>query len=222
MKILSLVLALFLLLIMGISGSISAKIAYELGQEAIKGVKQPESNPLKKLGLNNVNNNNNNQKSKFISEKEILVKVYDFVYYEGNIPGKDNNNNEDGSFISIPGEEEKSPFPVSTTDENVVMTVERMTRQGGALLLDLSLTNKSTEKVEFLYSFMDIRDPQNRALSGITDGLPRQIPPNGQAYSGTVRIPISLLETSEKISLSLTDYPSQEVNLTIMDIPIPE
>ena len=218
-KILSLILALLALIMMGVSGSISAKLAYHLGQEAIKGVNPLESNPLKQLDLDSATLANH-KKQKFIQEKEILVRVYDFIYHGGveNIPTASENDDED-SFIRLP-EEEQTVFPISSSDNGVTMRVQKATKKGGTLLLDLDLTNKSTEKVEFLYDLLDIRDSENNYLTGIADGLPRKIPPDGQVYSGKVRIPISLLDSSEKISLSLTDYPNQEIKLTILDIPV--
>ena len=64
-----------------------------------------------------------------------------------------------------------------------------------------------------------MRDDRGRALSAIADGLPGELPANGEKFSGTLRIPTVLLDRSQKISLTLTDYPEQNLELKLKDIP---
>jgi len=57
-------------------------------------------------------------------------------------------------------------------------------------------------------------------LSAITDGLPGELPANGEAYNGTIRIPTALLSEAKTISLSLTDYPDQKLQLKLDNLPV--
>ena len=68
---------------------------------------------------------------------------------------------------------------------------------------------------------MDITDDKGRTLSAMTEGLPAELPPNSREFSGAISIPTLLLDDVNKISLSLMDYPGQEVKLEVVDVPIP-
>ena len=57
-------------------------------------------------------------------------------------------------------------------------------------------------------------------MSAITEGLPGELPADGQEFSGTVSIPTALLEDSKKLSLTLTDYPDQKLQLKMSEIPV--
>jgi len=50
--------------------------------------------------------------------------------------------------------------------------------------------------------------------------LPGELPPDGQEYSGTVSIPAALIENAQKLSLTLTDYPDQRLQLKMSEIPV--
>ena len=83
------------------------------------------------------------------------------------------------------------------------------------------MQNNGSQVVRFLYSFMDVTDDRGRPVSASTSGLPGELPPNGQVYSGTVRIPAIFLQGSNSVSLSLPDYPSQSMRLSVSNVPIP-
>ncbi|GAB4528746.1 MAG: hypothetical protein Tsb0014_10250 [Pleurocapsa sp.] len=87
-------------------------------------------------------------------------------------------------------------------------------------MLGLNLKNQGEQSVHFLYSFLDVRDDRNRPLSAIPDGLPEDLLPNGQDYSGVLRIPKVLLNNTQYISLTMTNYPEQTLELKIPRIPI--
>jgi hypothetical protein len=57
-------------------------------------------------------------------------------------------------------------------------------------------------------------------LSAITEGLPGEVPANGEEFTGTVSIPTALLEDAKSLSLTLTDYPDQKLQLKMSEIPI--
>lgn len=100
------------------------------------------------------------------------------------------------------------------------MEIVEAQTQGNSLLLNVSLRNEGATAVRFLYSFLDVRDDRGRALSAISDGLPGELPANGQNFSGTLKIPTVLLDNTQKISLTLTDYPDQRLELKLKDIPV--
>lgn len=87
-------------------------------------------------------------------------------------------------------------------------------------MLNVRLKNEGGDAVRFLYSFLNVTDNQGRALSAITDGLPGELPATGEEFSGTVSIPSALLEDAKTLSLTLTDYPDQKLQLKMSEIPI--
>ncbi len=50
--------------------------------------------------------------------------------------------------------------------------------------------------------------------------LPGQLPPSGKVYQGTVTIPTALVENSKELTMSLTDYPDQKMQLQMSGIPV--
>jgi hypothetical protein len=67
---------------------------------------------------------------------------------------------------------------------------------------------------------LDVTDDQGRALSANTEDLPWELPPNGKIFSGTVSISTALLDDVKKLSMTLTDYPEQQLQLQMLDIPV--
>ncbi len=100
------------------------------------------------------------------------------------------------------------------------MQVLSASRQGNQVVLTVSLSNSSDRVVRFLYSFMNVTDDRGRPVSASTQGLPGELPPNGQSYQGTITIPSIFLQGSSTVSLNLPDYPSQNFRLQINGIPI--
>jgi hypothetical protein len=228
------------------AGSVSGYSAYVLGRGSLKGVTQPDINPTKKLASNKSSSEKPNQLT-FVSERDVIVKVYDHIHQQGGTAGEDKpdtetdskkekdteekdtegtetpanddftkaTNSEDASFIKPPID-----LPIRGKDQDVTMEIVNISQEAGSLSLDVNLKNDGRKSVRFLYSFLDVRDDQDRALSAITDGLPGELPANGESFSGTVKIPTALLEDTQKISLILTDYPDQKLQLKISDIPV--
>ena len=112
---------------------------------------------------------------------------------------------------------ESAPLPAGS----VVMNVLSVQRQGGAVVLNVTMQNNSSNTVRFLYSFMDVRDNNGRALSASTSGLPGELPPGSPVYSGVVRIPEIFVQGASSVSLSLPDYPSQSMWLQVGGVPLP-
>ena len=100
------------------------------------------------------------------------------------------------------------------------MQVVDASQEEGSLLLKVNLKNEGDKAVRFLYSFLEVKDENGRALSAITDGLPGELPATGKDFSGTVKIPTALLNDAETVSLTLTDYPNQQLQLNLTEIPV--
>ncbi len=100
------------------------------------------------------------------------------------------------------------------------MEVKSAQPQGDALVLSVSLKNQNQEPVKFLYSFLEIKDDQGQVLSSTTEGLPAELPGDESAYAGTVRIPITAVNRTKTLSLALSDYPDQQVQLKLSNIPV--
>jgi hypothetical protein len=236
MKINSTLILTFLLLVMMVgTGSVSAWWGYQMGSESLEGVKEPDSNPTKKLTRKQ--GGDNEAKLVFVKEKDLIIKNYDFIQGKKNNSSakknenkssetkpdketKTDENKENDSFISSPSSTPLLKAPVKSTDQDITLEVSEVRQQDGAIVLNVSLKNDGRKSVKFLYSFLDVRDDQGSLLSAVTDGLPGELPANGEAYSGTIRIPTALLIEAKNISLSLTDYPEQKLQLKISDLPV--
>ncbi|MDJ0718320.1 MAG: hypothetical protein QNJ54_29525 [Prochloraceae cyanobacterium] len=198
----------------------SAKLGFAIGDEALSGITQPDRTPAQNLAKNKPTSSEQKQKT-IVPEKEILIKVYDYVYSKGgNLKGGTKNEKKQASKRDLEEKPQEKNLSLKTTDGGVTLEIVDATQKQGALLLEVNLKNESEKVVNFLYSFLDVIDERGRALSAITDGLPGKLPATGENFTGTVSIPSILLDDAGKISLTLTDYPKQELNLTISEIPV--
>jgi hypothetical protein len=220
---LTLMLTLSLFSMMLIAGGLSTYLGFLMGGEALKVVTQPDVNP---------ENNSDNSKYlggvykglKIVDEKDILVKVYNYVYTKENgtlppvsSPPETQNSTGEPQTKNVPI---KGNFPITNQNRGVIFAVSQAQMEGNSLLLNLDLKNESTEAVRFLYSFLDVRDDRGRPLSAIPEGLPGELPANSQNFNGTLRIPSALLDGVSNISLTLTDYPAQQLELKLEKIPV--
>lgn len=227
-------LTLILLAMMLGAGFVSAMWGFTLGHEALKGVTQPDIRPTKKLAETQ-QVSLGKEGVKILREEDILVNVNDYIKSKG----KDSKSDSEEKKETPASRPEQKPtpepsatqasltttnadlkLPVKSQDQGVTLEVNSMSQSGGSLLLNVSLKNSSTSPVRFLYSFLNVTDDQGRALSAITEGLPGELPANGEAFTGTVSIPTALLEDAKKLSLTLTDYPDQKLQLKLSDIPV--
>ncbi|MBR8829340.1 MAG: hypothetical protein DSM107014_15820 [Gomphosphaeria aponina SAG 52.96 = DSM 107014] len=199
-----------LLILMLVAGAVSTWWGYMLGYEALKSVTQPDVNPAQQLAEDE---ENDDQQEGFtiVDEQEILVKVKGYI--QG--ASSDKSATEENE-----NQARKDIFPLAIQDNGVTLQVVKTSNDGESLLLNVSLKNEGEEPVEFLYSLLEIKDENSRTLSGITDGLPPELPANGESFSGTIRIPLALLNDAKQISLTLPDYPQQQVKLKIAAIPV--
>ena len=141
----------------------------------------------------------------------ILVTI-NYLFFSSNNPQTIN---------SVQTEITKSTNQFTSNIKGVAFTVKSLHYSGGDLIIRVNIQNQGTTSVRFLYSFLDITDDKGRTLSAMTEGLPAELPPNSREFSGAISIPTLLLDDVNKISLSLMDYPGQEVKLEVVDVPIP-
>ena len=215
------VLTLLLLLLMLGSGVVSSMLGFAIGHAALKGVTQPDIRPTNKLtGSKQIASGK--EKVMILPEEDIIAAV------KAERSGKNK-----ASSVNKPKAEavsQKSPdqsssasqagFPIKSESQGVTLQVLSARQQPGSLLLNVSLKNQGNSSVRFLYSFLNVTDDQGNTLSATTDGLPGDLPANGQEFTGTVTIPNALLDDSKKLSLKLTDYPDQKLQLQMSDIPV--
>lgn len=219
----TLALTLILLSLMVAAGAVSASWGYAVGREALKGVTQPDSRPGQTGGEGTPPHH---QQLSLLKENDIIKSVKAQISGEGSPEslGADANQTRSPEPRTKATEVAAAPsaagFPISSQDQGVTLEVRSAKQQNGYLLLNVSLQNKSSQPVQFLYSFMNVTDNQGRAFSANTEGLPTRLPSESQPFSGTVSIPAALLNDAQTLSLTLTDYPSQKLQLQVADIPV--
>ena len=227
---------LLLLVAMVGAGTVSALYGFTLGFDALQGVRQPEGNPAQQLVRSRKSETKDSDSDlrgmELVSEREIIVEVYDKIYAKEQTIRKDaaaNSPQPTSNFVKLPDEPNPETaaannpavvFPLSNVASNIQFEVSDARLLGSYWILDVSLQNDSNSAVRFLYNFLELKDGQGRLVSGQTEGLPAEIPANNQVYTGQVRIPAVILEDVETLSMSLSDYPNQDITLEIADIPV--
>lgn len=221
-------LTLILLLLMLIGGYISAIWGYAIGHEAIEGVNQPDSRPAGKIGFRK-NKSQQQQGVMMLKEADVLAAV------KARIDGKGKKAKPEKPLIENPQDEKQSStktklvaqteipqpgFPITNKTEGVSLEITSARFSGGVLQLKMNFKNEGDRTVRFLSSFLDITDERGQALSTNTEGFPEELPANGKTFASTIGISTALLDNVQKISLHLTDYPDQRLQLQISDIPV--
>lgn len=221
------VLTLILLTLMAGASVASGVWGFALGHEALKGVSQPDARPTAKT--------TGGKEMLLDSKPLVMLKEADIIKSvratiqrkekEGEAEQKEEKSDERAKTLSPEQPQQQTAtaqpgFPAISQDKGVTLEVRSARQQGGSLVLDVSLKNEGTSAVRFLYSFLDVTDNRGRALSASTEGLPTELPPNSQPVAGTVSIPTAVLDGAEQISLTLTDYPDQQLRLQTSGIPV--
>lgn len=221
-------LTLALLTMMLAAGGVSSFWGFTLGHEALKGVSQPDARPTTKLA---------SQRGTSASQGGVLLLREDDILksVKAKIQGKgkaakpekpkqeDKQKQDEAQDKPENAANEDAPqagFPVVTQNQGVSLEVRSARFSRGALLMKVNLKNTGSDTVRFLYSFLDVTDNQGRTLSASVEGLPAELPGNGQVFSGTVSIPTALLDNVKTLSLALTDYPDQKLRLELSNIPV--
>jgi hypothetical protein len=220
------ILTLVLLTLMVGSGYVSSMLAYGIGHEALKSVTKPDARPKTKVKVRKPTSQKEGAVV-MLKEQDILNTVKARIAGKGKKarPQKVRQTTQSDSNIAPKAQlvaEKESPqpgFPISNTNQDVTLSVTSARYSGGALVLKLNLKNKSDKTRRFLYSFMDVTDDRGRSLSANTEGLPEEVPPEG-SNQGTISIPTALLSDVKSLSLQLTDYPDQQLQLQVANIPV--
>ncbi|MEG4502195.1 hypothetical protein QUA81_00950 [Microcoleus sp. F6_B4] len=220
------VLTLILLALMFGAGVTSSVWGFTIGREALQGTTQPDVRPSNNAGSGKPGKTASKDQVSILKEKDILATVKARV--EGRDPEKTtagaNTKTEKASSkpaaAKKPAENASAKFPLNSRDGGITLEVSAASQRNNSMLLDVSMKNEGSQAVRFLYSFLNVTDDRGRALSATAEDLPSELPPNGQVYYGTVSIPTALLENAKEVSLTLTDYPSQKLQLQISGIPV--
>ncbi len=222
------VLTLILLTLMFGAGVTSSVWGFTIGREALKGTTQPDVRPSNARSGKQGNVASKDQVS-ILKEKDILKTVKTRV--EGRDPEKttppantkaDKTGSKSATAKKPGASNASAKFPLNSRDGGVTLEVSAASQRSNSMLLDVSMKNEGSQAVRFLYSFLNVTDNQGRALSATAEDLPAELPPNGQVFYGTVSIPTALLENAKEVSLTLTDYPGQKLQLQISGIPVPK
>ncbi len=220
------ILTLLLLTLMVGSGYVSSMLAYGIGHEALKSVTKPDARPATKIKTRKPTWQKEGAVV-MLKEQDIINTVKARISGKGKKvrPQKVRQSTQSSNTVApkaqlVATKETPQPgFPISTTNQDVTLSVTSARYSGGALVLKLNIKNKGDRTVRFLYSFMDVTDDRGRTLSANTEGLPEELPPDGN-NTGTISIPAALLDDVKKLSLQLTDYPEQQLQLLIANIPV--
>lgn len=224
------ILTLILLTVMVGAGYASAIFAYGVGHEALKSVTKPDARPATKIKAKKPTSQKEGTLV-FLKEQDIVATVKERISGKGKkarpqkrqATGKQSNKDAAAPNTQLVAATEplQPGFPISSNkDEGVTLNVQSARYTGGALLLKVNFKNEGDRTVKFLYSFMDVTDDRGRVLSANTEGLPAEIPPDGKTFAGTVSIPTALLDDVKKLSLELTDYPDQKLQLQVANVPV--
>lgn len=217
-------LSLTLLLLMIGAGYMSGVLGFTVGSEAIKGVTQPDARPTSKIKQRQTASAAG--KVEMLKEEDILAKVKARIEGKGKAKPEPKKPNKQVSTTTQPkaqlvAQEVLQPgFPLINRDRGIILEVLSARYTGGALQLKLNFKNEGEKTVKFLYSFLDVKDERGRAISANTEGLPTELPPNGKTFSGIVKISSNLVADVKKLSLRLTDYPDQQIQLQVPAIPV--
>jgi hypothetical protein len=211
------------------SGIASATWGHHLGREALKGITQPDTRPVSNLS-DGQGRPIRRENLTLLKEEDILASVKARID-GGAKPANTEAAAQPTTTPASPQTPKASPtaspvatpqlgFPIVSRDRAISFQVDSVKQQDTAVVLQVSMRNNGSEPVQFLYSSMNITNDEGRLLTGTTRGLPDELPPNGQAFSGTVTVPLELLDDAGSLSLNLTDYPAQQVQLELTGIPV--
>lgn len=211
------------MLLVGLTSGIGG---YAFGHNALKGITQPPLTPF--LGKNKDLAKAPRQGTGFLKERDILANV------EAQTQGvaksaapKPAKSPKPGAKQSAPKTVAASPqpkttqkFPIKAADQGVSLEVRALNQSEDVVTLDVALKNGSKEQVQFLYSLLDVSDENGRPLTATTQGLPTTLEPQSETFTGSIEIPKDAIAKAKKLSLRLTNYPEQALNLQVKDVPV--
>ncbi|MGL5084050.1 MAG: hypothetical protein ACRC8A_21395 [Microcoleaceae cyanobacterium] len=224
------VLTVVLLMLMFGAGIFSSAWGYRLGREALKEITQPDVRPSNLTGK--TDKPMRKEALHLLKEANILTSIKKQMEGGEDTTEADKVNVKNTVQAAKPElkSEEKAEqasreivnakLPIVSRDGGVTLEITSVSRRSNSLQFKVSMKNESDRSIRFLYSFLNVTDDKGRALSASVENLPGQLPPDRKIYRGEVSIPTALLENASELSLSLTDYPDQQLQLQVSGIPI--
>jgi hypothetical protein len=212
-------LTLTLLALMLGAGVFTATWGFAIGREALKGITQPDSRPTNK---GTAPDSSKPEQLVLLKEADILKSVKEKTSGSGRSasPSSSAPPSKPDQPKTAASPSPSAKLPISTQTSGIAMDVTGIRKQGEFTLLDVALKNDSPQAVKFLYSFLNVTDDKGRLIVADTTGLPSDLPAKSDRFTGTISIPTSMLDDAQKISLQLSDYPDQKLQLKLADIPI--
>ncbi len=207
-----------LLALMAVAGLVSAAVGSAIGREALKGVTQPDTRPTSNLAKTRQASSPKDSLV-ILREEDILAKVKQRMSGAAS-KQKPVTPAPSEKVAANSADNKPGSFPMTSQSGAVTLEVSSAQPQGESFILNVTLQNKGKQPVQFLYSLLDVEDDRGQVLNASTDGLPSELAADGETFSGTISIPMSILNGVKQISLKLTDYPDQQIKLEITNIPI--
>jgi hypothetical protein len=210
---------LFLMIGAGVASAVSG---FSMGREALKGITQPDSRPSK--GKANKTGVVSKEDLQLLKEDDIVKSMKERIDSSAKSGAKapeKPEKSEKEKTPEKPKEEKntKAELPVTAESEGVAMEVLSRRQEGDSTLFEVAMKNSSDRPVSFRYSFMNITDNRGQMVSAEAVGLPEALPAKSEKFSGSVKIPTGSLDKVENVTLQLSDYPEQKIQLRLTGIP---
>ena len=200
------------------------------GRNSLRGITQPDLNPF----LNSAGDpaQSPRQGVAFVREDELIKKVQ--AQTRGTIAKKDSKDSKSEEKKSeekktdTKNEKEKKAeakksevkkadgsFPIRLESEKVKMDIRSLVQKDEEIVLNVAMANGSSNPVQFIYTFLDVTDNKGYSLSSEVIGIPETLKANSETHVGTIRVLDTPPGAATRLSLRLTDYPDQKINLEI-------
>jgi hypothetical protein len=223
MKFNSTVVYTFILLFLMIGAGVASAVSgFSMGREALKGITQPDSRPNK--GKANKTGVVAKEDLQLLKEEDIVKSMKERIdsSTKNGAKAPEKPEKSEKTTSEKPKEEKtaKVELPVTTESEGVAMEVLSRREEGGSTMFEVAMKNGSDRPVSFRYNFMNITDNRGQIVNAEAVGLPEALPAKSEKFSGSVKIPTGSLEKVENVTLQLSDYPEQKIQLRLTDIPV--
>ncbi|MGB8703366.1 MAG: hypothetical protein WCD18_28445 [Thermosynechococcaceae cyanobacterium] len=217
----------YLLLAVIALGAFSALIGFLFGHESLKGVTQPDMNPF--VSNSSTQNQYPRQGNYLLKESDILAKVEretKGIVKSGDVKqsAKDKDKKDDKSKDSKASPTPSSSpvvaaaLPLSVQSQGIKLDIRDLSADADGVTLTVEMKNNGAQPVQFLYDFLDISDDQSQFFSAEVKGLPTKFPAKSETFNGAIRVLGVSPNSSKWISLDLSDYPDQKVQLKVPKI----
>jgi hypothetical protein len=225
MKFNSTVIYTFVLLFLMIGAGVASAVSgFSMGREALKGITQPDSRPNK--GKANRTGVVAKEDLQLLKEEDIVKSMKERIDSSAKngakAPEKPEKSEKSEKTTSEKPKAEKTAkveLPVTAESEGVAMEVLSRRQEGDSTMFEVVMKNSSDRPVAFRYSFMNITDNKGQVVNAEAVGLPEALPAKSEKFSGSVKIATGALEKVENVTLQLSDYPEQKIQLRLTDIP---